>query len=102
MGGNDYTKKDRSTFRKRAPTLIKKAHELAEQCSAHVYVLIDHPRARVAYSSTNGGITPFPEDALVRAQIEPKASWLSKARPSDHDIYANVPSRKICIPDCSN
>ncbi|KAJ5417424.1 uncharacterized protein N7487_000974 [Penicillium crustosum] len=64
MGGNDYTKKDRSTFRKRAPTLIKKAHELAEQCSAHVYVLIDHPRARVSYSSTNGGKTPFPEGAL--------------------------------------
>ncbi|KAJ5474006.1 hypothetical protein N7475_003572 [Penicillium sp. IBT 31633x] len=93
MGGNDYTKKERSTFCKRAPTLIRKAHELAEQCNAHVYVLIDHPRARVAYSSTNGGKTPFPDGVLVSIWLEPEVQIVAdlpivhlKGRPSDHNI----------------
>ena len=51
MGGPDPGRERRMTFKKRTRTVVKKAHELATLSGANVYLIIDHPRATVAYNS---------------------------------------------------
>lgn len=53
-----------ASFNKRARTVLSKAHDLAALCGAKVYVLIDHPRGLVAYSSQDVSWPPF-DDAMV-------------------------------------
>ena len=67
MGGPDPGREGRMTFKKRACTVIKKAHELAALSGANVYFIIDHPRATVVYNSVEDERRhwPPPDEFLV-------------------------------------
>ncbi|KAL4888217.1 hypothetical protein BDV59DRAFT_206275 [Aspergillus ambiguus] len=62
MGGPDPGRKDRTTFRKRAQTLLSKSHELASVSGAKVYLVIDHPRAQIVYNSQDEQWPPRDEE----------------------------------------
>lgn len=73
MGGPDPGGPDRTTFQKRSKTVLKKADELATFCGADVYLIIDHPRATMAYNSVRDRHWPPPDEFLVNV-LKPKSN----------------------------
>lgn len=67
MGGPDPGRQQRMSFNKRTSTMLRKSHELATLCGANVYLIIDHPRATLAYNSVEeeGRQWPPPNEFLV-------------------------------------
>ncbi|KAE8371295.1 hypothetical protein BDV26DRAFT_134973 [Aspergillus bertholletiae] len=64
MGGPDPNRRQRTSFKNRTSTLIKKALNVAGTLRADVYLVIRHPRATVAYNSTKGGNWPPADNEL--------------------------------------
>ncbi|RAH80884.1 hypothetical protein BO86DRAFT_432664 [Aspergillus japonicus CBS 114.51] len=81
MGGPDPGRGDRAIFRKRAGTLVDKAHALASLYGAKVYLVIDHPRATVVYNSVADGQWPPPEKTM-----EPAYPHVQRLTYSDMEI----------------
>ena len=78
MGGPDPGREGRMTFKKRARTILKKAHELAALSGANVYFIIDHPRATVVYNSVEDERRhwPPPDEFLVDLFLRPMSGHL--------------------------
>jgi hypothetical protein len=65
MGRPDPNRRQRTSFKNRTSTLIKKAHDVAGTLQADVYLVIRHPRATFVYNSTKGGNWPPADNELV-------------------------------------
>lgn len=91
MGGPDPGRQERTSFTKRTTTLLRKSHELVTLCGAKVYLIIDHPRASLAYNSVEeeGRQWPPPDELLVKRILSPK---------SNHFLADRVPGTPLSSP----